>query len=69
MKHLAVVMDGGLIERFISNDPAEVPELLVIDLDTEGLPEEELTDVVSLIGEDTRPASFPSWRVLIRTSS
>lgn len=46
MKRIVVVVEGGLVQNVLTDEPAEV---VVVDHDTEGADQEEL----SVIGDDT----------------
>jgi len=47
-RQLAVVMEGGLVQAVIADQPEAAPDVLVIDYDTDGFPAEDLCRITQL---------------------
>jgi hypothetical protein len=54
MKKVAIVLDGGIVQNVVSEEPLDV---IVIDYDAEGAHESEIT---KMFGNDAVIAQYPS---------
>jgi hypothetical protein len=54
MKKVAIVLDGGIVQNVVSEEPLDV---IVIDYDTEGT---EASEITKMFGNDAVIGQYPS---------
>ena len=60
-RQVAVVMEGGLVEAVIADQPEAAPDIVVIDYDTDGFPAEDLRSITQSDGSQSTALVVPHF--------